>query len=264
MGSDKEEETEEEHDRENEERVFALVGGMARFMPQWDQQILGPENTFRIKMNHDDPPKPTAPDQLESYCNDCEVTWLVDKKAARPPAATPLTILSTASTKEPAALFWAAIGVFFGLQSPHNRSQTLGAHNPTNQVAEIAAAVEAMRYARTTVVPRRKLLVKAASQGSSRHAIQSTNHFRLILCTDSSYLVECVCKHMDKWTFNEVNKVYRNRQGQVQNGEGFRQIREERDKLSMVGVQVVWYHVPRRFNIEADRLANIALDSGVE
>jgi hypothetical protein len=43
---------------EAEDRVFVLAGGAARFMPQWDKQILGPANTYKIEKSYTNPPRP--------------------------------------------------------------------------------------------------------------------------------------------------------------------------------------------------------------
>ncbi|EPS45060.1 hypothetical protein H072_1003 [Dactylellina haptotyla CBS 200.50] len=270
---------EEEPDDGDDERVFVLGGAAARFMPQWDDEVLGPANTFRIEKDYNNPPKPTAPDQLQShYCTECELTWLVGKEGLEAATGHPshhtlyheyqgtsrslLVYIDGACPRNGLNATKSAIGVHFGPQSSHNHSQMLNDPDPTSQKAEITAAIEAMRYVRTVVVPRRKSLVQAASRGNSSHAIQKANKFRLILSTDSSYLVDCTCNHMNKWVFDKVGQVWKNGQGKViQNGEGFRKIREEVESLSMVGIQVAWYQIPRRFNADADRLANQALNA---
>lgn len=90
--------------------------------------------------------------------------------------------------------------------------------------------------------------------------MHSARRFRLILATDSSYLAECVCHHMKEWTFDEPSGPYRNRKNHViANSDAFRELVEEVQLLSTVGVQVMWYQVPRKFNAEADALANAAL-----
>jgi hypothetical protein len=65
---------------------------------------------------------------------------------------------------------------------------------------------------------------------------------------------------MPQWTFDNLNRVYCNCRGKViKNSEGFRMLYEETELLSVVGVQVQCYYVPRDFNCEADALANAAL-----
>ncbi|RVD89473.1 uncharacterized protein DFL_000480 [Arthrobotrys flagrans] len=267
--------SDEEMDEEDEERVFILVGETARFTPQSDQQLLAP--SLRMETSYDNPPKPTAPDQLAThYCGDCQLAWLEGQEGPEAAGSHPshhtffhqytgtsrslMVYIDGACPGNGSNPAKAAIGVYFGPRSGHNFSRLLNSQKPTNQSAETEAAVAAMHYIRTVIVPRRKTLVQSVSRGNSKDAIKVAVRFRLILATDSSYLVECICKHMKQWKYDETQQVYRNRRGQViENSDGFRRIFDERDKLSMVGVQVVWYHVPRRFNANADRLANSAL-----
>lgn len=154
----------------------------------------------------------------------------------------------------------ASVGVYFGPESPKNISRLINTSRPTNQLAEITAGVEAMRQVRSVVVPERRTLLENSSSRTIPDTVRDARHFRLVLVTDSSYLVDCVCEHMPQWTFDKLNRVYCNRRGEViKNIEGFRMLYEETELLSMVGVQVQWYHVPRDFNCEADALANAAL-----
>ncbi|OAA56224.1 Ribonuclease H-like protein [Niveomyces insectorum RCEF 264] len=160
----------------------------------------------------------------------------------------------------------AAIGVYFGPGSPNNFSRTLAATDsengvhPTNQIAELSAAVEALRHVRTVVAPHRRDVLRAGAPNNRQHEIMSARRFRLVVATDSSYLVDCLCTHMEGWTWRDTMGQYVNRAGRaIKNGELFRTLSDEVEQLSMVGVQVAWYLVPRRFNREADALAHAAL-----
>ncbi|KAK2470767.1 hypothetical protein H9L39_16998 [Fusarium oxysporum f. sp. albedinis] len=116
-----------------------------------------------------------------------------------------------------------------------------------------------MRQVRSAVVPERRILLKGSPR-TTPNTLRDARRFRLVLATDSSYLVDCMCEYMPHWTFDNLNRVYCNRRGEViKNSEGFRILNEETELLSVVGVQVQWYHVPRDFNGEADALANAAL-----
>ncbi|CAH0057848.1 unnamed protein product [Clonostachys solani] len=253
----------------NQDRVFILVGSTARFKPQNDEQVVGPANT---QINTE-----SNPVQIPlTYCATCGVTWLVgeiglDAATKHPTHNTYEHIYAGTSrslvvfidgacpSNGPAAL-QASVGVYFGPDSPKNISRIIDTNNPTNQLAEITAALEAMRKVRSTVVLERRSLVKASFPGTGADKLRDLCHFRLILGTDSSYLVDCLCEYMPQWTSDDQNQVYGNRQGQtIKNSEGFRMLYEETELLSMVGVQVVWYYVPRDFNHEADALANAAL-----
>lgn len=45
----KREEEEEGEEEEKEVRGVVLIGEMARFIPQWDEQIIGPQNMYKIE-----------------------------------------------------------------------------------------------------------------------------------------------------------------------------------------------------------------------
>jgi ribonuclease HI len=276
-GSEMDEMDDEVDDDTEDDQVFILSGGVARFVPQWDEQVLGPASTIGIHKDYDNPPPPNTPEQLRfHYCGNCQLTWLVGRDgldaATSHPSHHTLYHTYTGTSRSLIAFIdgacpsngpdasKAAIGVYFGPQSTNNISQALVTGRPTNQLAEITAAVEAMRRVRIAIVPRRRILLGAASQQSSRHAMQAARYIRLILATDSSYLVECVCQHMQKWFFDKPSGLYKNRRNQViANSEAFRELVDEVRLLSTVGVQVMWYKVPRNFNAEADALANAAL-----
>jgi ribonuclease HI len=154
----------------------------------------------------------------------------------------------------------ASIGVHFGPGLPKNISRIIDTENPMNQLAEITAALEAMHIVRSTVIPERRSLVRASLPGASPDQRRDVSYFRLILGTNSSYLVDCIYEYISDWTLDKQNKVYYNRHRQViKNSEGFRILYKETKLLFMVGMQVVWYYVPHDFNHEADALANAAL-----
>lgn len=256
----------------NENQVFVLDGSTARFIPQSDEQVVGPSNSRNTLIGSECTPGPIS----LIYCSICGVSWLVGEKGPDAAASHPshhtlvhiyagtrrsivVFIDGACPANGPAAL-QASVGVYFGPESPKNISRSINMSRPTNQLAEITAAVEAMRQVRSVVVPERHTLLNASSPGTIPGTRGDAGRFRLVLATDSSYLVECMCKHMPKWTFDNPNRVYTNRKGEViKNSEGFRRLYEETELLSRVGVQVQWYHVQRGFNCEADALANAAL-----
>ncbi|EXK25715.1 hypothetical protein FOMG_17634 [Fusarium oxysporum f. sp. melonis 26406] len=236
----------------NEDQVFVLVGSTARFIPQRNEEILGPANTRNTLTN----PECTPGRISLTYCGVCGVSWLVGEKG--PDAAAShlshhtlvhnysgarrslvVFIDGACPANGPAAL-QASVGVYFGPESPKNISRLIDTSRPTNQLAEITAAVEDMRQVRSVVVPERRILLKGSSPRTTPDTLRDARRFRLVLATDSSYLVDCI---------GDV----------IKNIEGFRILNEETELLSVVGVQVQWYHVPRDFNGEADALANAAL-----
>lgn len=249
----------------NDDRVFVLGEGVNRFMPQWDEQMLGPANTFRIKQDYDTPP---PPEQLQVSallaCSQCELTWLVGKAGQSAGASHPShytlhheyagtrrslivrTDGACMNNGQPHAK--AGVGVYFAPNSKYNISSPLkNSSAPTNQKAELHALLRAMQVVRKDIVPTRSILVNRNSD---------MKHFRLVLVTDSSYAVECMCKHWKSWKVDDRQKVLKNQKGEdIANSEVFLAIKVEVEELSRVGVQVVYYHVRRKFNREADALA---------
>ncbi|KAM0263014.1 hypothetical protein ACHAQJ_001392 [Trichoderma viride] len=228
------------------DRVFILVGSTARFIPQVDEQIQGPQNVINAVIDPE-----LSPIRIPLvYCSPCGVSWLVGEKA----------FIDGACPANGPAAFQASVGVYFGPESPNNISRLIDTDPPTNQLARITAAVEAMRQVRSVIVPKRCILLEKGWAAFRTFIQKDSRRFRLVLVTDSSYLVECMCKHMPQWTFDEANGVYSNRRSDIiRNSEGFAMLNKEMELLSLVGVQVQWYHVPRSLNREADALANAAL-----
>ena len=80
---------------------------------------------------------------------------------------------------------------------------------------------------------------------------------RLVVITDSTYLVEGLTKHVWEWEY----KGYKNAKGKdVVNGEVFKELHKRIGKLESDGMDVCFWAVERGWNLEADELANKALD----
>ncbi|KAI0438148.1 hypothetical protein F4803DRAFT_565511 [Xylaria telfairii] len=253
---------------EDDERVFVLGTGVNRFMPQWDGELLGPANTIKLQTNYAYPPQALTPDQLSLYyCAECHLTWLKGNEGAEAVQSHPSHHTYQhihAGTSRSLVVFTdvnASMGIYFGPESKYNISQRLRSDDtPTNQVAEIAAAIEALRQVRQTVEPARRAMLQRLFPQITEDQRRDIKRFRLIVATDSSYVVECMSKHIKKWSME--GGIYKSEQGRpIQNSDGFAKLTNEVDGLSMVGVQVAWYHVPRGFNQEADGLARAALRS---
>ncbi|KAI1752352.1 hypothetical protein F4782DRAFT_530607 [Xylaria castorea] len=266
-------------DVNNDEHVLILGTGMNRFMPPWDDQLLGPANTYQIETNYADHPKTLTPDQLSMYyCDECQLTWMkgnagVEAVQSHPSHHTYQHIHS--GTRRSLIVFTdgvcpsngmssavnASIGVHFGPQSEYNISGRVNSDSiSTNQAAEIVAAIEALRQVLQNIEPARRVMIRGLSPQAGENELRNVKRFRLIVVTDSSYVVECMSKHIENWSME--NGIYRNEQDvAVHNSDGFAKLTHEVQELSMVGVQVVWYHVPREFNKEAGALAQLALRS---
>ena len=268
------EEYEKDQHDENPEQVFLMSGGTARFMPQWDEEVLGPENTFRIQKDSDNPPKPSPLSDLSFHaCQECELTWLVGRFGPAGASSHPshhtlfheysgtsrslIVSVDGACPSNGADSARAGIGIFFQKDSKFNRSEPFAAPGRvTNQTAELAAIARALEIVRKDIMPEREKHVRRAGRTNSESAINNAKHLRLIVVTDSSYIVESMCSHLLKWTFNPATGNFKNKRGTViQNSEGFLRVKTEVGALSAVGVQVVYYQVPRENNVAADALA---------
>lgn len=136
----------------------------------------------------------------------------------------------------------ASIGVFFGPGSERNYGCILGSRIQfTNQVAEISAAINAIRDTRSWYPEEEKKICK------------------LLIVTDSKYLVEGISDYIWKWKRNG----WRNARGEpVHNQELFQELDGLVSEMEEEGIEVCFWHVRRELNGEADRLANEALDRG--
>ncbi|TDZ44690.1 hypothetical protein CTRI78_v009421 [Colletotrichum trifolii] len=242
-------------------------------MPQWDEQVLGPASAIQIRKDYNNPPYPLTPDQLNlHYCRNCQLTWLDGNLGVPSPHAyhsiyanTDRTVVVFADGTCPPSTSLAtipSIGVYFGSESVYNISKR-GANDgrlPTRQAAEIAAAAEALRKVRQTVEPVRRAMIRGMLPFAAEDCRRDMRQFRLVVATDSAYVVESMCKRIKYWT--AANGTYRNVNSHlITNGRGFAELTDEVAKLSMMGIQVAWYHVPPYFNQEASRLARLALRS---
>ena len=74
-------ETDEENEEEEEDQEDSppdnpvLSGQVARFIPQWDKQIISPENVISIKKDYANLPKPSSIRSLNLHaCQSCHFT----------------------------------------------------------------------------------------------------------------------------------------------------------------------------------------------
>ncbi|KAF8861281.1 hypothetical protein BDZ45DRAFT_775362 [Acephala macrosclerotiorum] len=106
------------------------------------------------------------------------------------------------------------IGVFFSTSSKFNLSERLTSQAiPTSQKAELAATARVIEMIRTKVLLERRIMVTAAEGGHDPHAVKNVMRLRLVIVTDSSYLVEGMCRHFSNWQENNqrvlINKAGR-------------------------------------------------------
>ncbi|CZR35881.1 uncharacterized protein FPRO_03859 [Fusarium proliferatum ET1] len=137
----------------------------------------------------------------------------------------------------------AAIGVFFGETSPFNRSLLLRQVPVTNQIAELNAGIAALEQAL-------EILRSEVLGEDSLH--------KVIIKADSEYLV----KGMTEWVFKwEVNGYKNAKRDPVKNSTLFQKLQSLIEALNASNVEVLFWHVPREMNKEADKLANQAFNS---
>lgn len=138
-----------------------------------------------------------------------------------------------------------AYGVYFGPDSPLNANGLLpgpvgeaGSSGHTNQKAELYA------------------LSKALDTVEQKFGDNMTIS-RLVVITDSTYLVDGLTKHVWQWEYNG----YKNAKGKgVVNGEVFKDLHRRIGKLESDGLDVCFWAVEREWNTDADGLANAALE----
>ncbi|KAJ6264870.1 hypothetical protein Dda_1023 [Drechslerella dactyloides] len=263
-------------------RMPVLTGNQARYIPRWDEHLFGLDAVALMDKDYHSPP--TAAGLLTfHYCMLCELNWLVsvngypdtsDHRAHLSGKFGPLGYRSLA--------VWidgcydrhhklAAIGRFFGPGSPHNKGLELKRWHqkvPSCQRAEIAAAIEAMRYVRTVILPSLETEMSSTVKTFRREHTQGPvvlnerEHWhewrtRLIICTHSNWLVERTCDDMHHYVFNPSRNAWLDRQGKpIQNGPHFNRLREEVESLAKVGVQVVWSLVGKHNNVGARALVD--------
>lgn len=240
--------------------------------------MLGPANTYKIEKDYKDPPKPLPLSSVKLHqCATCNLTWLIGEigeAAAKGHPSHHTYSHVYAGTSRSLMVFVdgscssngttdarGGIGVYFGSASKYNISESFILQGTaTNQRAELHAIARALEVVRKQVMPARKLAIQATARGRDAEGIRDLVGTRVIITTDSSYVVEGMCSHFENWNYNTTKGVLVNKRGEViKNSEGFMRIEDEVDALSMVGVQVAYYHVRCEENAEADQLARAAV-----
>ena len=129
------------------------------------------------------------------------------------------------------------IGVYFGPNSPYNISESLPGPNQTSQRAELLAARAAFRQIEHVVTQNKGLEL-------------------FIVVTDSAYLVNCLAKYVYKWRMNGWKTSKGN---DVANRDLIEPLDKMLDDMSYRDIDVLFWKVDRSENVEADRLANMAV-----
>ena len=90
----------------------------------------------------------------------------------------------------------ASIGVFFQENSKFNISKIVAIPDNQKITTELYAVIILLQSVR---IRERQVKVMQASMPNNQSTIHGMIHFRLIVGTDSSYLVNALCAHFAKW-----------------------------------------------------------------
>lgn len=240
----------------------------SRYRPENDEQLLRYHQIPRINTGYESLPITERPAFRYVYCPDCQMTWLVglegeESAKNHPFHNTPfhksiwqsrrslVVHVHVACSDDGATSGKSSVGIFFGAGSPYNLKYIPATHDSTKQTAEILAATEAVRHVRRYVRPDREEIVRTKNDihredswsgpWSTPRLERHRNNwlFRLIVVTDSKYLVECLCSHRRFWQLkpDSVPRVHNG--APLLNGALFVELLEEIDRLSREGVEVM-------------------------
>jgi ribonuclease HI len=129
------------------------------------------------------------------------------------------------------------VGVYFGPDSPYNISDNVLEPNPTSQRAELLAVYAGLRQI---------IFVSMQNKGLEL----------FIVVTDSAYVVDCLSNYVYKW---KVNGWKTSKGNDVANRDLIEPLDKMLDDMSKAGIDVLFWKADRSQNVEADRLANIAV-----
>ncbi|KAI0966875.1 ribonuclease H-like domain-containing protein [Xylaria arbuscula] len=142
----------------------------------------------------------------------------------------------------------AALGVFFRAGSSWNKAEKLTLRDTTSQRAELCAALRALKIVYDSIAHEWQHSITAGS------ALK-----RVIIKSDSNYLVQGMTEHIVKWRSNGFLNA---RSQPVQNQELIKEIWQLIKRLQQQKkIRVLFWKVARQDNANADRLANLALDT---
>jgi ribonuclease HI len=131
----------------------------------------------------------------------------------------------------------AAIGVFVGVDSKYNESRLLTEPTVTNQIAELEAGILGLEQA--IQIQKNRFYDRQIEQ--------------VVIKADSKYLVEGMTDWIFKW---EKNGYQTAKRSPVVNRALFEKLQKLVEDLNGIGVKVLFWHVPRKFNKKADEWAN--------
>lgn len=266
--------------------VDMLIGNAARFIPQIDVELLGnlAATAARTNFNYDtDIPGPLAPGALVlEACEDCGLTWLRGKAGTTSIKKHPQhhsyvesefekhrTIVVHAHGAISGAGEAAVVGVGVCYCSAYaygdvSETPAIGHRTVwTKDNVALAAAFRALFGVFVGVLSRLREVHKGWEE---RRELQQ---FRVVVATDSRYVVESMCMMGERWIVEEsegkvkgeAGKVVRKKKNgeEVKNSQGLIHAYNMVDWLARRGVQVQWCLVDSKANKEAESLAKKAI-----
>ncbi|KAL2073523.1 hypothetical protein VTL71DRAFT_10849 [Oculimacula yallundae] len=262
--------------------VSVLEGQYARFIPQWDEQLLGRYESLGIRKDYANIPEPLSLSNVSThYCTTCQFTWIVGrgwKSTGRnhpshhsypqlgslPQRSLLLFTDGTVFGAESGANVLAGLAVYFGPGSKFNFTDRLAipphsaSPKPAKDMAKLECVIWAMEIVRNRVLRDRHGVVAASKSEYNPKVRSDIMAMRLIVATDSVYVVESICKRIVDWRVNNLGELVSRTGSAVYNPALFSRLQSEVRELSKVGFQVVYYKVRRKDNKEAGSLAKEA------
>ena len=241
--------------------IDALRGSAAKFDPQTDRRITRtPWKTDRVSFS-----------QLRTVdCTKCALTWLSEYEgwSFGESSRSIFVFVDGACPFNGTPQAYAGVGVYFHPDSVYNLSAALsldGGRPPTSQNAEVRAAVYALQIVRTRSMLDHPNIFRLNVHCDPHHSKYTDRRdlFRIIITSDSSYLVERMYSHLEKWRWSNQDGAYINQNSGklIQNSSAIRALVKEVEALADLGIEIVYYHVLREDNSDADRLARIGAES---
>lgn len=181
-----------------QDRCFILAGSTARFIPQWEESLVGGDDLTRLDRldkDYNNPPIPNQPSSLSlHYCTTCHLTWVGGRAGLAGLENHPshhtlyhqysgtsrslMVFVDGACASNGTSNARGGIGVYFGPNSPFNQSVPLvlqPGERATSQKAEIHAVITALRQVRSRIMPDRQCvrllplaLLRFVMQGASK------------------------------------------------------------------------------------------------
>lgn len=220
----------------NADQVALLSGMRSRFVPQWDVDVMGRSNIVGvIKVDPERPPKHLMPpEEINFSCCffGCSgLTWLkpygssltsgphvphcpshhssFDSKLGTKRSLFVRIDGALETATETGRRPRGGLGVYFGFLSKYNASEMIDVDNMNQNTPVLAAAYRALQIVREKVMADRRRKVFGASTRNTIHSVKTATHLRLLLATDSKYVVDVFTILIEKnWHIKEREVVH--------------------------------------------------------